>query len=43
MKLCSQVADPFEQISEYSSSFHTLLYLNNPVYKKGRVPWNKLS
>jgi hypothetical protein len=43
MELCSQVGDFFVQISEHSSSFHTRPYLNNPVYKNGRVLWNELS
>jgi len=43
MKMCSQITDPFEEISEYSSSINTRPYLNNPVYKTVSVPWNELS
>lgn len=43
MKLCGQLADPFEQVSEHSSSINTRPYLNNPVYKKVRVPWIEIS
>ena len=34
MKLCSQVADPFEQIIEHSSSINMRPYLNNPFIRR---------